>query len=309
MELGDRLQSDETSLKEKLEALYHRLDKLSGGVLSIVADSIGRFTDARGSEAAAAMAYYTLFSLFPLLLALVAVGGFFLQQPRVFNEVVSLLGRAFPISHSLISDNLKQIMQVRGAIGIVGLAGAVWSGTGVFSVLSNNINEAWKDTEQRNFLQSRLVALGMAAGLAILLVLSVVGSTVVDVLSQIQVPLLQRLEVYSSPIWMAASTVIPWVFTFLLFLALYWWVPTAKVKFSAAFWAALVVTVVWEAASSLFAFYVSSGLARYKIVYGSLGSVAALMFWIYLSSWIVIFGAHLSAAIAQREQADTGEVD
>jgi membrane protein len=309
MELHDRLQSDETSLKEKLEALYHQLDKLSGGVLSIVADTIGRFTDARGSEAAAAMAYYTLFSLFPLLLALVAVGGYFLQQPKVFDEVVSLLSRAFPISHTLISDNLQQILQVRGAIGIVGIIGAVWSGTGVFSVLSNNINEAWKDAELRSFLQGRLVALGMAGVLAILLVLSVVGSTAVDVLSQIQVPLLQRLSVYSSPIWMAASTAIPWVLTFFLFLALYWWVPTAKVKFSAAFWAALVVTIAWEAASALFALYVSSGLARYKIVYGSLGSVAALMFWIYVSSWIIIFGAHLSAAIAQREQAGPGEVD
>jgi membrane protein len=235
-------------------------------------------------------------------LALVAVGGYFLQQPKVYGEVVSVLSRFFPTSYTFISDNLQNIIKARGALGAIGIIGAIWSGTNVFSVLSNNIDQAWKDAEKRNLLQSRLVALGMAGVLAVLLVLSIAGSTMVNVLSTIQVPLLQRLSVHSTPLWMAASTVIPWMLTFLLFLALYWWVPTAKVKFSAAFWAALVVTVAWEVASALFADYVSSGLARYQVVYGSLGSVAALMFWIYISSWIILFGAHLSAAIAQRRR-------
>jgi membrane protein len=302
MEGDNTFHRHQASVIDNLKQFYRWLNRHTGGVPEIIRDTINRFAKARGSEAAAALAYYTLFSLFPLLLALVAVGGFFLQQPRVFSEVVSILGRVFPVSNSLIATNLQQIIQVRGALGVVGLLGAIWSGTGVFSVLSNNVSEAWKGAEERDFLQSRLVALGMAGVLAVLLVLSVVSSTVIDVLSNAQVPLLQRLQVYSRPIWTAASTVIPWVLTFLLFLALYWWVPTAKVKLHAAAWAALVATIVWEAASALFAFYVSSGLARYKIIYGSLGSLAALMFWIYISSWIIMFGAHLSAAIAQRDQ-------
>jgi membrane protein len=300
MEGDNTLHSHHTNPIEKLKGLCGWLDRHTGGVPSLLRDTIDRFTKAQAAEAAAAMAYYTLFSLFPLLLALVAVGGFFLQQPKVFSQVVSLLGRIFPVSHQLIADNLQQIMKLRGALGIIGLVGVIWSGTGVFSVLSNNIDEAWRNAEQRNFLQSRLVALGIAGVLAILLLLSVAGSTAINALSSVQIPLLQRLSVYGSPLWNAAATVIPWVLTFLLFLALYWWVPTAKVKFLAAFWAALVVTVMWEAASAVFAYYVSSGLARYRIVYGSLGSVAGLMFWIYVSSWIVLFGAHLSAAIAQR---------
>jgi len=81
-------------------------------------------------------------------------------------------------------------------------------------------------------------------------------------------------------------------------MALYRWVPNAKVRWSAAFWAALVVALVLEIAANAFAWYLSSGLARYRIVYGSLATVVALLFWIYLSGWIIIFGAHLSAAIA-----------
>jgi membrane protein len=72
-----------------------------------------------------------------------------------------------------------------------------------------------------------------------------------------------------------------------------------EVKWSAAFWAALVVAVAWELAANAFAWYVGSGLARYRVVYGSLGTVVALLFWIYLSAWIIIFGAHLSAAVSR----------
>ena len=112
-------------------------------------------------------------------------------------------------------------------------------------------------------------------------------------------PLVDVESLYGTPLWTALSDLLPWFVIFLLFLALYRWVPNAEAKWSAAFWAALVVALAWEIAANVFAWYVGSGLGRYRIVYGSLGTVVALMFWIYLSGWIIIFGAHLSAAVAQ----------
>ncbi len=75
--------------------------------------------------------------------------------------------------------------------------------------------------------------------------------------------------------------------------------PNTEVKRRAAFWGALVAALAWEVAANGLAWYLKSGLVQYELVYGSLGAVVALMFWIYLSSWITLFGAHLSAAIAQ----------
>jgi membrane protein len=65
----------------------------------------------------------------------------------------------------------------------------------------------------------------------------------------------------------------------------------------------LVATIGWELVKAAFAWYLSSGLARHHLVYGSLGAVVALMLWIYLSSLIILFGAHIGAAIGQRRQA------
>jgi len=85
-------------------------------------------------------------------------------------------------------------------------------------------------------------------------------------------------------------------------VSLYRWIPNTEVKWSQAFWGALVATLGWEIATQTFTWYLTSGMARYQLVYGSLGTVVALMFWIYLSSLITFYGAHLSAAVTQHSK-------
>ena len=288
-----------TKLARQAWAAYRHANRLSGGVLGIMRDTVRSFSEARGSEAAASMAYYTLFSLFPLLLALVAAGSYLLDRQQVFQQVVDLVSNAFPISQNLIEENLRQVLRLRGAVGLVGLVVAIWSASGVFTILTRNINRAWTHAEPRGFLQSRLVALGMVGSLAVLLVMSLLLSTALNVLSRSHVPLVDFQSLYGTAVWTALSNVVPWLLIFILFLALYRWVPNEEVPWKAAFWAALVVALAWEIVANVFAWYVSSGLAKYRVVYGSLGTVVALMFWIYLSSWLILFGAHLSAAVAR----------
>jgi membrane protein len=71
------------------------------------------------------------------------------------------------------------------------------------------------------------------------------------------------------------------------------------VRWWEAFWGALVATLAGEIATRGFTWYLSSGIVQYELVYGSLGAIVALMLWIYIGGWIVLFGAHLSAAVAR----------
>jgi membrane protein len=291
------------SLLRRVGAIFGRLNDVSGGRLGILKDAIDSFTEARGAEAAAGMAYYAIFSLFPLLLALVAIGSLVLDRQQIMDQVISLGSQVFPISRGLIKQNLQQVIRLRGAVGLIGLAGAVWSATGVFTVLSRNINRAWTDAKPRNLLESRLLALGMVSALLLLMGLSVASTAAFKVLSRYQVPLGGGVSIYETPVWTIGTIVVPWLFVFLLFLALYRWVPSEHVPWSAAFWAALIVAVVWQVGARAFAWYVGSGLARYQVVYGSLGAIVALMAWIYLGSWLTFFGAHLGAAVARYQGA------
>ena len=286
--------------KAKLERFFRQADDLTGGTLSIVRRAFRSFKEARASGAAASVAYYALFSLFPLLLALVAAGSLILEDEKAVREAIDLVDNAIPVSQQLIRQNIQQVLQSRGTFGAIGLLGLVWSATGVFTNLARNINRAWSGTERRGFLRGRLLALAMVGVLALLLLVSVVSTTVIHLLPQLNLPLWNSAFLSESALWSVGAGLVPLLLSFGLFLALYRWVPNTIVPWSAALWGASVAALLWEVAKRGFVWYLDAGLARYSLVYGSLGTVVALMFWLYLSASITFFGAHLAAAVANR---------
>jgi len=286
--------------EQKLKRLFRQACDQSWGVLAITRKTIHSFSQARASGAAASVAYYALFSLFPLLLALVAAGSLVLEDELAIQEAIDLVSNAIPVSQELIRQNIRQVFQSRGTFGVVGLLGLVWSATGVFTNLARHINRAWSETEQRGFFRGRLVALAMVGILALLLILSVASTTVINLLPQVILPLLNSVPIYETALWPIVTGLLPLLLSFGLFVALYRWVPNTTVPWRAALWGAGVAALLWEIAKRGFLWYLNTGLARYSLVYGSLGTVVALMFWLYLSASITFFGAHLTATVASR---------
>src|SRR6185503_16995315 len=147
--------------KEFLENMNH----LSGDRLRILQTAIKTFTEKQAAQASAGLAYYTFFSIFPLMLLFIAGGSYFLDSHQVFNTVTQFIQQALPISRQVINENLEEILQERGTAGIVSLLILLWSASGMFTILAYNINLAWPRAARRNFLQSRLVGLWMIVGL------------------------------------------------------------------------------------------------------------------------------------------------
>jgi membrane protein len=283
----------------KLKSLYDRLNRLSGGSLGVVAGAFQNFNDARGSEAAASMAYYAFFSLFPLLLVLIVAGSFVLQRRVVQQQIMGVVSQVLPVSQQIIQNNIQQVLKLRGTVGIVGVVSLLWSASGIFTTLADHIERAWSGTHLRGFVGQRLIALGIVISLMGLLILSVALNAVLGLLSRFSVPLGGNISVYTTPLWTILAALLPLLLRIIMFWGLYRLVPTAHVRWSAALVGAIVAGVGWQLITAGFSWYLNSGLARYDLVYGSLGTIVALMFWIYLSGWIILFGAHLSAAIDQ----------
>ena len=284
------------------KAAYDMINGWSGDRLDVLRQAAGSFAKSRAAQAAAAMAYYAVFSLFPLLLVLVSATSFFVAGDRARQETVGFMVEVIPVSRGLIEQNVKQVFDLRGPVGIVGLVGLLWSATGVFTVLAYNVNLAW--AESRGFLKRRLVGLAMVGVLFILLMFSLLSSALLNLVPRLQIPLLDGSSIYETVLWAIVSRIIPLGFTFLLFLTLYRWVPHAKTGWAAACGGALLAAVAWEVVKNVFVWYLGSGLVRYDLVYGSLGAVVVLMLWIYLSGWITLFGAHFSAALSASRDAE-----
>jgi membrane protein len=260
--------------------------------------AIQTFTDNRAIEAAASIAYYALFSLFPLLILIIAFGTTILRNEQTVNLILDYTATVLPTAQDLVKGNIEQVLALRGTVGVFAAFGLLWSATSVFNTLARNINLAWHGAKQRNFFKSRLVALGMFFTLAALPILSLISTTLFSLL-----PWLDFNEqawggsIYDTFLWEVSTRLIPWFFIFVMFLGLYRWVPNTEVRWSEAIWGAFVAASGWEIAKFGFTWFLSSGLARYQLVYGSLGTVVALMLWIYLSSVVILFGAHLSGAV------------
>ncbi|MGD2058122.1 MAG: YihY/virulence factor BrkB family protein [Anaerolineales bacterium] len=281
---------------KRIQPLLELINEYTRGAIEIAILTIRRFGEARAAENAASLAYYTLFSIFPLFLAIIAAGSFLLERREVYQQVQSLITEAFPVARGLIQDNLDTVLQQRGTVGAIGIIGLTWSATGVFSNLIFNINRAWPKTKPRNFIRKRLAGFGIVALLAILLALSTLGTTVVNLLARVDVPTLESLGLDFIQLRAYMARLISWGLKLFVFIGLFLWAPNTRVPFMAAFWGAFLAATGWELGTAGFTWYLTSGIPRYELVYGSLGTVVVLMLWIYISMIIVLLGAHLGAA-------------
>ncbi len=290
------------SKKDNLRQMYHRLNLATRGGLGIFALSLERFSEARGAATAASLAYYALFSIFPFFLALIASASFVLEEEIIFSQVTEIIGNLLPVSESLIEDNLQTIVSLRGPVRIIGLIGLVWAGTGVFSSLFYNVSLAWPDTKPSNFIRNRLAGLSIITIVIVLLSAYMFFSTVSTFLSRFDPANIISLAPEIIPVQSFITHFLSWASKVTLFFLLFLWAPNTKVPWRAALVGAMVAGLGWDLASAGFTWYLTSGIATYELVYGSLGAIVALMLWFYIISLVIIYGAHLGGAITSYQQ-------
>ncbi len=224
-------------ISNRVKELYQRADRVSGNRLDILKDAIRTFMITRASQASASIAYYVLFSLFPLLLVLISAGSFLLDSEQVYVKVTQLIQQTGPAtSYDWIAENLHYVLKQRGPVGIIGLATLLWAASGGFICLAYNINLAWLEAPQRNFFQGRLIGLQMIAALSGLFFMTLVLDTITGLLNLINLPI---ISVLSLDIWKWFYGFFSWGAIFLLFFLLYDLVPTVNVPGRAAFWGAM----------------------------------------------------------------------
>jgi membrane protein len=289
-------------IASQFNGIYNRLNKIAGGIPGVFVRSVQSFNDAQAMESAASIAYYALFSVFPLLLFITAFLSSFLADEGVQQFIVQFVEDSVPAYfQELILGNIERALDARGTVQLVSMIGLLWVASSVFTAISRNLDLAWQVTNHRNFIFGRLVGFGMIGAITIgLLILWLMSTTLVNLLPLLEIPVQygNNIRLHDTLLWGLFSRTIPWFLIFLALFGLYRWVPSTTVKWYEAFWGAVIAAFGWDLAQRGFSWYLTSGLARYQLVYGSLGAVIAFMLWLYITAVIVLYGAHLAAAIA-----------
>lgn len=301
-----RLKKFFSQAKHKIKAVYRRVDSFTGGVLEILRQTFQGFGETRGSEAAASLAYYAFFSIFPMLLVFIAIGSFFVDQEVVQAQLLNLLQGFLPGGEEVIIANIDSVLELRGAVTFISLVTLTWSATSVFNILAKNINRAFPKADIPNFLKGRLLGLLMILALGLLMILSFFASTLSGLIPVINIPLDGR-ALHETFLWKVGAFLVPVGINMLMFWAMYQWVPTVSVNRKASLISGLLSGVLWELLNNVFTWYLSSGFSQYYLVYGSLWTIVALLFWVYLTATITLIGAHLTASIQKSINGKTDE--
>jgi membrane protein len=288
-----------------VERLTRRPLEHLGGVVRGVLRAFPRafedmFTD-RCTQYAAAIAFRVLFSLFPLIIALVSVFGLVLQDDQLRQDVIDELIEALPVSESGQQDvqqSIEQIATPLSALGLISLVALLWGASGMMASIRLGLEAALKVERGRPAARAKLVdfILVAAAGVLVLLIvgLSAFGA------------FFSRL-VDRAAAWAGVDTTFPGVLVQdggqllaigVTVLLLYRFVPARKLRRRGALAGAVLTAVgVWGATKVLA--IVFADFSRYNLIYGSLAGATTFLFFVYVVAWILLLGAEFAYAWSQ----------
>lgn len=254
------------------------------------------YSDDNCSMIAAALSYYGLLSIFPLMLFLIAVSSTFIPPDRVTRAVVGFFASNIPVSARTLEIAMTQVIQARGVVTIVSAASFLWSAMGVFDMLQRGINRAFRVQHPRPRWRQTLVSIMMVAGVSLLFILSFALTT------WLRVAFHFRWMPRAAPVVDVITDVAGFSISVAVFGLLYQYIPfDENVKWRDILLGAVIAAALWEIAKMAFAWYITS-YAVLNLIYGPLGAVIALMLWGYVTAAILLFGAELTAIKAGAHQ-------
>ncbi len=271
-------------------------------LVALATHAVRSFGRDNGGLLAAAISYYALFSLFPFLIFWVGVMGLFLQDPGLQADVIDAVLENVPLSEAEGRDDVSRAVRSiagpgSGAVGVAGLATMAWSASSMFAAVRRSLNIAFKVENPRPILRQKALDLLMVAGFGLFFVASIAATALLRAAEAAsdEIPVLGDWATALGPGWQFAAILVPLMLSFGAFFVVYWLVPAGKRRPADVWPGALAAALLFELAKTGFAVYLAN-FGRYDVVFGSLGAVAAFLFWVYLSANILLLGAEIAAA-------------
>jgi membrane protein len=274
-----------------------------GTVTTLVKETVIRWTEDKASALAAALAYYSLFSLAPLVLIAVAVAGLIFGQQaaagQLYSELAGLVGDAGAKALQEMVANMHQEQGGGIVATVLGLATLLFGASGVFAQLQDSMNTIWKAKPPTTngiveFLRVRLLSFSMVLGIGFLLLVSLLLSAILAAVGDYLGAFLPG----GAALGHALNATVSLVVVTALFAMIYKLLPDTPVAWRDVWLGALVTSFLFTLGKFAIGFYL--GKASVASSYGAAGSVVILLVWVYYSSLILYFGAEFTHVYSMR---------
>ncbi len=274
------------------------------GILSLLKQTVFDFFEDNAPRHGAAIAYYTLFALAPVLLIVIAVAGFVVGQDVVRSELITqiaaLIGRD---GADAVKAILERANKPRDGITatVLGIGGLIFAATGAFLELQSALNMIWRVRTDPNaginvpaLVKRRLRSLGVVVSIGFLLLVSLTVSAALQLLMTWIGTVIPGLPMLLAVLNQVISIAVTSVLVALLFRAL----PDVHLRWRDVAVGSFVTAVLFAVGQRLIGLYLgNSALAS---PFGAAGTIAVILVWVYYSTQIVLLGAEFTRLYSER---------
>lgn len=272
-----------------------------------------RWGEDRCALTAAALAFFGLLSVFPIVLAAVAILSRSLaSRPETLQGFHDFVKSFFPGAAGDITQQIDAVARASepATLGILAVASLLWSGRAYFDTLASVLDTIWPHARPRPFWQHQLALWSLFGGAGLLWLLST-GATFA--LQTVQAVAISHADLFINRrpfIWDIAGKIVSFALTAVMFWLLYRFLPNVATRRRRRLvWgAAIIGSVGWEGAKWLFTAVIAAHVGRYQATYGSAAGVVLTLLWIYLSSSILLLGAEAAAVYEELDAAPSAPI-
>jgi membrane protein len=243
---------------------------------------------------AAAIAYYTLLSIFPLLLAAASIASYFVEPMWAISQLTEALGDFIPQGEEQIEDIVQGAMATRGTVGVLSIGMLLWSGSRVFSTVTVALNIIYDVDESYGFFKRTALDVLMLLTIGVLFVLGVASRYFLNLFLGSG----GLLPDDGNELYALSIQLIPVGLLFIAFSLTYLYIPRRRVNWKAAFIGALVATALFIIVRPIFFQYVQQ-FGEFSLIYGSIAVIIILVIWAWIGGLILLFGGELVSHIQQ----------
>ena len=242
---------------------------------------------------AAGIAFFGIFSVFPILLIIISIMGYQLGHEETIVRIMGFLQDYLPSQTNVIINNVQTIAADRGKLGIVGILILLWTGRGLFLAMEHSLNRTWGTPSYRSVIGRNLIAFFLIFMIGLILGISLILSAVIVYLSQRKIPVL-NISLNQIAFWgIINKWLISTFLIFIIFLLLFKVLPHTKVSIREIMPGALFSTIFWKIAEFGYIWYMKN-MANLSAIYGSIGGLLGVLLLFYIASIVFLLGAEFN---------------
>ncbi|MDQ2811358.1 MAG: YihY/virulence factor BrkB family protein [Actinomycetota bacterium] len=280
-----------------------------GSMFQTVKRTLTEFKEDNLTDVAAALTYYAVLSVFPALVAMIALVSLVGNPQTITNELTKLVSSIGPASAAQTFKepiaSLAHGSSGTGILLIVGVAAALWTASGYVGAFMRASNTIYEVEEGRSFIKLRPLQMLLTLILVVLLALVLMALVVTGPIAS-KVGSAIGAGTAAVTIWDIAKWPVLLIVVIFMIAVLYYAAPNARLRgFKSIMPGALLAVVIWLIASAGFAYYVAS-FGSYNKTYGTLGAVIVLLVWLWITNVAILLGAEVNAERERSRQLRDG---